>query len=269
MIVQSAPESEPRFVIRMADHTAFAGRLARKFGNESFEPVEPRDVVLYIIDNHDAGWAELDGEARIDPATGLPYNLVQTPFEEIIKTSAASPDFNGKHHPYCGLLSSMHSWGLYNGRYGMSDHVLLDSIAAANRGVAEAMLDGELERQDRLKQALADAEDTAPLVDDARIMQNYKQLQLFDTMALYFNCNHAQHRKPATFTHVPKNAGEDTDIEIAPCGDGSYALTPYPFDEDALELSFAGRYMSPQSGLDRVDLTALAEEWQTVRLVAG
>ncbi len=269
MIVQSAPDSEPRFVIRMADHMAFAGRIARKFGNESFEPVEPRDVVLYIIDHHDAGWADLDAEARIDPATGLPYNLVKTPFEEIIKTSAASPAFNSKHHSYCGLLSSMHSWGLYNGRYGMSDHVLLDTIAADNRGVAEAMLDGELERQDRLKKALAEAEETAPLVDDAQVMQNYKQLQLFDTMALYFNCNHAQHRKTTTFTHVPKNAGEDVDIEITPRADGSYAMAPYPFAEDDLELSFAGRYMSPQSGIDRIDLSGLAEERQTVRLVAG
>ena len=269
MIVQSAPEGEPRFVVRMADHTAFAGRLARKFGNESFEPVEPRDVVLYIIDHHDAGWADLDAEARIDPATGLPYNLVQTPFEEIIKTSAASPAFNGKHHPYCGLLSSMHSWGLYNGRYGMSDHVLLDTIAAANRGVAEAMLEGELARQARLKKALVEDEETAPLVDDAQVMRNYKQLQLFDTMALYFNCNHARHRKQAIFTHVPKNTHEDVDITITPRADGAYAMAPYPFAEDDFELSFAGRYMSPRGAVDRVDLDGLAEEWQTVRLVAG
>ncbi len=269
MIVQNAPDGEPRFVIRMADHMRFAGRIARKFGNRSFEPVEPRDIVLYIVDHHDAGWAGLDAEGRIDPATGLPYDLVQTPFDEIVKTSAASPAFNSKRHPYCGLLSSMHSWGLYNGRYGMSDHVLLDSVAEANRGIAEEMLDGELERQTRLKEALAEADETAPLVDDARVMQNYKQLQMFDTMALYFNCNHARHRKPATFTHVPRNAGEDVDIEIAPRPDGSYAMAPYPFAEDNLELSFAGRYMSPRSGTDRIDLDAFAEEWQTVRLVAG
>lgn len=269
MIVQSAPEGEPRFVIKMADHMAFAGRIARKFGNDSFETIEPRDVVLYIIDHHDAGWADLDAQARIDPNTGLPYHLVNTPFEEIVKTSAASPEFNSRHHPYCGLLSSMHSWGLYNGRYGMSDHVLLDAIAEANRGIAEDMLDGELDRQARLKQALAGAEETTPLVEDAQVFQNYKQLQLFDTMALYFNCNHARHRKPTTFTHVPKKAGVDVDIEITPREDGSYAMAPYPFAEDGLELSFAGRYMSPRSEVDRVDLDDFAEELQTVRLVAS
>ena len=203
MIVQSAPPEEPRFVITMAQHMTFAGQLARAFGNDDFEPVEPREAVLYIVDHHDAGWADLDAEGRIDPATGLPYNLVQTPFSEIVKTSAASPAFNSRHHAYCGLLSSMHSWGLYNGRYGMSDHVLLDSLAAENRATAEGMLNGELERQARLKHALAENPDTAAWVDEAQVMQNYKQLQFFDTMALYFNCNGAADREPKAFTHVP------------------------------------------------------------------
>ena len=269
MIVQSAPEDQPRFVIKMADHTAFAGQLARKFGNASFEPVKPRDVVLYIIDHHDVGWADLDAEARVNPSTGLPYNLVQTPFDEIIKTSAASPALNSMHHPYCGLLSSMHSWGLYNGRYGMSDHVLLDSIAEANRGAAEDMLEGELERQKQLKKALSGSDETAPLVEDVQVIQNYKQLQLFDTMALYFNCNHVRHRQPNVFTHVPKNSGEDVDIEITPRADGSYALAPYPFAEDGIEVSFLGRYVSPQYGVDRIELDEISEEWQKVRLVAG
>ena len=269
MIVQSAPQEEPRFVITMAQHTSFAGRIARAFGNDEFEPVEPRDVVLYIVDHHDAGWAELDAEARIDPGTGLPYNLVQTPFSEIVKTSAASPDFNSLHHAYCGLLSSMHSWGLYNGRYGMSDHVLLDNLAAENRATAEGMLNGELERQARLKHALAGNPDTAAWVDEAQVMQNYKQLQFFDTMALYFNCNGAADRKPATFTHVPKSRYEDATVALTPQDGATYALDPFPFPGDALEVSFAGRYMAPRRDAENVDFDTVGEEWQTVRLVAG
>ena len=52
-------------------------------------------------------------------------------------TSRLSPDFNERHHPYCGLLSSMHSWGLYNGRYGLSKLVLLDNIPPDDRPVAK------------------------------------------------------------------------------------------------------------------------------------
>ncbi len=269
MIVQSAPPEEPRFVITMAQHTSFAGRLARAFGNDEFEPVEPRDAVLYIVDHHDAGWAGLDAEGRIDPGTGLPYNLVQTPFSEIVKTSAASPEFNSRHHAYCGLLSSMHSWGLYNGRYGMSDHVLLDSLAAGNRSTAEGMLNGELERQARLKHALAENPDTAAWVDEAQVMQNYKQLQFFDTMALYFNCNGAADRELRTFTHVPKSRDEDVTIALTPRDATTYALDPYPFADDRLEVSFAGRYMAPRRDAANVDLGGIDEEWQTVALIAG
>ena len=55
MIVQTAPEGAPRFIITMAEHTSFAGQLARVFGNDRFEPVEPREEMLYLIDHHDHG----------------------------------------------------------------------------------------------------------------------------------------------------------------------------------------------------------------------
>ena len=35
--------------------TSFAGQLARLFGNDRFEPVEPREEMLYLIDHHDHG----------------------------------------------------------------------------------------------------------------------------------------------------------------------------------------------------------------------
>ena len=139
MIVQMAEEQSPHFVMTMDQHTALSAQFAEHFGNEQFEAVEPREQMLHVIANHDAGWKDLDKMALRDPATGLPYNLVQTPFEHIVATSKASPDFNGATHPYCELLSSMHSWGLYNGRYGMSDKVLLDSLADDNRAAADLM----------------------------------------------------------------------------------------------------------------------------------
>ena len=93
MIVQTALEGAPRFVIQMAEHTALSDRFAEAFGNEAFAPVTD-PAARFIIANHDAGWAELDAEYRIDPATGYPYNLTETPFELIMGTSSGSPDFN-------------------------------------------------------------------------------------------------------------------------------------------------------------------------------
>ncbi len=269
MIVQSAHEGAKHFIITMDQHTEFAARFAEHFGNEQFEPVEPRALMLRVIRHHDAGWQELDAQALHDPSTGLPYNLVQTPFPLIVKTSSASPDLNGAHHPYCELISSMHSWGLYNGRYGMSDKVLLDSLADDNRALADTMLEGELERQERLKKQLKMDPDTAELTEESHLFQNYKQLQFFDTLALYFNCTHEALRKETRFTHVPMDAEQDAEVTITPLEPGTYALTPYPFDDpEGIELTFNGQYLSPipESKDMRKELEQAPVETQEVRL---
>jgi hypothetical protein len=269
MIVQSAPQGSKHFVITMDQHTAFSAQLASAFGNEQFEAIEPRSLMLHVIAHHDAGWRDLDAAALRDPETGLPYNLVKTPFERILKTSSASPDFNGKTHPFCELLSSMHSWGLYNGRYGMSEKVLLNSLADENRTNADTLLNHEIERQERLKSKLASDPETAAWIDGSHLFQNYKQLQLFDTMALYFNCLHAGNRGQDTFTHVPMTAESDTSVSIEELGDGRYRLDPFPFRGDNVEVSFNGRYMAPVDSGENVKgiLDQAPIETQTVRLV--
>ena len=270
MIVQGAAEGAEHFVITMEQHTALCARFAEHFGNEQFEPVEPRALMLHVIEHHDAGWRELDALALRDPATGLPYNLVKTPFSHIVETSSASPDFNSERHPYCALISSMHSWGLYNGRYGMSDKVLLDGLADENRALADAMLEGEIERQQHLRTQLESDPETAHLTEESQLFQNYKQLQFFDTLALYFNCVGEGERERASFSHVPLNASEDTEIAIGPVETGVYALEPYPFDDtEGIELTFRGRYLSPIPHGDdvREELECAPIATQPIRLV--
>ena len=151
MIIQTAPAGEPRLAIMMYEHTALSHQFARAFGNDQFEATQPNDLMFSVVLNHDAGWAEFDRDPGTDPATGLPYNLIETPAQYITVTSRLSPEFNERQHPFCGLMSSMHSWGLYNGRYGLSNMVLIDKIPPHDRPLAQRMLDGELDRQKRLK----------------------------------------------------------------------------------------------------------------------
>ena len=273
MIVQSAPDGDPRFVMTMTEHTTFAGKVGRAFGNDAFEPVSPRDEVLHIVDHHDDGWAVFDVQMQFDPKTRYPYHLVHTPLEEILKTSARSPTLNEQHHPYCGLLSSMHSWGLYNGRYGLSDHVLIDQIDPDVRPQVDAMLDGELDRQGRLKEKLASDPQTAGWLEESHVMQNYKQLQFFDTLSLYFHCNHVGVRSVVEFPHVPKNATEDVTVEISPGAGNSYVLSPFPLVEPGVEFEFDGRYITPIPQSGETDLQgrikSTPRSTQTIKLVAG
>jgi len=273
MIIQTAPSATPRLAITMYEHNALCLQFAKVFGNDDFERLEPFDLMVFVISNHDAGWLEYDRDPGIDSAIGLPYNLVDTPPASIITTSRLSPDFNERQHPYCGLISSMHSWGLYNGRYGLSKLVLLDKVAAKDRPVADEMLNGELERQERLKTQLAKEAQADAWLDEGKIFQNYKALQFLDTLALYFNRIHPAERVEQTFEHVPLSKDEDANVAIRPVGGKTYALSPFPLSTVGAEFAFSGRRVTPADGAGPggwpAALQRLPTEWETFRLVAA
>ena len=270
MIIQTAPAGEPRLAIMMHEHTALAGQFARAFGNEQFAPVEPTDLMLHVVSHHDDGWAEFDRNPVTDEKTGLPCNLVETPAEHITVTSRRSPELNERRHAYCGLISSMHSWGLYNGRYGLSNLVLINNIPASDRALAERMLEGELERQRRLKAELTSDPQAAGWLDETHLFQNYKQLQFFDTLALYFNRIHPSERREQTFEHVPLNAREDATITIRPRAADVYELAPCPFAARSAQFAYAGRPIRPgqqrNGGWSQV-LREIPTQWEIFRLV--
>lgn len=271
MIIQTAPAGAPRLAVMMYEHTALCGQFARAFGNDAFEPLSPLDLMVYVISHHDAGWTEFDRDPATDANTGLPYNLVDTPAKYITVTSRRSPDFNARHHPFCGLMSSMHSWGLYNGRYGLSKLVLIDKIPLQDRPIADAMLAGELERQQHLKALSAADSETSGRLDERTLLQNYKQLQFIDTLALYFNRVHPAERVEQTFEHVPLSATDDVSVTIRPLKESVYALAPFPFAPKAAEFAFAGRYIRPgdneaNGGWTKV-LQSAPTHWERFQLV--
>lgn len=121
MIVQTAPTNKPHFVITMAEHCQFAAQFAQAFGNDRFFPPPHRMHLERLIAHHDRGWADYDRHPGLNPDTGLPYSLQETPIPDIVPTSALSPDLNQQDDPYNGLLSSMHS-PLFQSHPGLGSH---------------------------------------------------------------------------------------------------------------------------------------------------
>ena len=273
MIIQTAPTGTPRLAIMMYEHTALCQQFAHAFGNGLFEPLAPLDLMVYVISHHDAGWLAFDRDPVIDAKTGLPYNLAETPIQHISVTSRLSPEFNQRHHPFCGLISSMHSWGLYNGRYGLSKLVLLDKIKDQDRPLADKMLSGELDRQKRLKAEIANDPQTSGWLEERRLFQNYKQLQFIDTLALYFNRIHPTERTHQEFENVPMSAQKDVTITIRPAGPNVYSLSPFPFAANASEFAFGGRTVEPGLGGAKGGWPAALKQaptvWERFQLVAG
>jgi len=246
MIVQSAPEDSPHLVIFQTDHALMSGQFASAFGNDEFAKLTPLEPMIHVAAHHDDGWADIDGRGEQDPKTGLPYHLTQTPLPYLVKTSAGSPAANETYHSYSGILSSMHTYGLFNGRYGLSDKIFIDLVPSEHKPVIQAMLNTELARQERLTNELAQDSEFAELVTKEMLFHNYKLLQFFDTLALYFHMVHKEARTESQFMNVPRRLSDDVSITILPVGDGVYSLSPYPFREPEMPFSYNGRYMSPQ-----------------------
>ena len=167
----------------------------------------------------------------------------------------------------------MHSWGLYNGRYGLSKLVLIDKIPPVDRPLAKRMLAGEIDRQKRLKVEIAKDAEAARWIDEEHLFQNYKQLQFFDTLALYFNRTHPSARGEQQFERVPLNAREDVNVTIRPRETGVYEVSPYPFAANVAEFAFAGRLIEPRSSRKGDGWPSVLREtptqWESFRFVAG
>ncbi|MDX1416313.1 MAG: DUF3891 family protein [Candidatus Promineifilaceae bacterium] len=246
MIVQTAPDGAPHLVIQQSDHARLSGQFATAFGNNSFASLMPREPLLFVAAHHDEGWTAVDARLEQDVNTGLPYHLTQTPLPFLVETSAGSPAFNEAHHPYSGLLSSMHSYGLFNGRYGLSDKIFIELIPEQDKLPVKSMLRAELDRQERLLNALHKDDDLALWINEAHLFHNYKLLQFFDTLALYFQMDHPEARTSTEFLNVPQAVGKDVTIRIDPVDQETYTLAPYPFFEDIMTFHYVGRLMWPQ-----------------------
>ena len=270
MIVQDGGNGKGSLVIQQKEHALLALRFARKWGNEQFSELHPKELMEFVVEHHDEGWNAVDPTLGLNRDTGLPYSLVQTPFEHLMETGPGGPSYAEKRHPYCGLLVSMHTFGLYNGRYGMSDKIFVEMLPEGRKAHAEEMLGRELERQKRLRRELAGDQAFSKLSDEQEIFQNYKLLQFFDTLALYFNCTRESERGTAIFLNVPMKPGVDTEVRIERLEEGLYGLFPYPFNEEPAAFHYDGKRIHPQKDEDSLKnaMAITPLERETIRFVA-
>jgi hypothetical protein len=247
MMIQNAPADEPRFICLMTEHMDLCRQFAEAFGNNRFEKPEPYQETLFAIAHHDRGWDQFDANPVLDAKSGFPAGVGGAKGPGGAKTTRLSPDFNEKRHAYCGLLASMHTWGLYNARYGYSDFRVRPGgstsvpISPDIADETNLILDGEIARQNRLKELLASDPDTKSWIEEDRLLQNYKLLQFCDTLALYFNLRHETDREKEIYIHVPQSRTADTSETVTPRGNGVYEFSPFPFGGNSLDVSCKGR----------------------------
>ena len=103
---------------------------------------------------------------------------------------------------------------------------------------------GAKETKAQLKARISADPREAHLALEAWAFHNYKLLQFFDTLALYFHLTHPEARTEASFLNVPQGVNDDVTVTITP-RDGAYVVAPWPFAGDELIVSTPGCWMSP------------------------
>jgi hypothetical protein len=195
--------------------------------------------------NHDAGWQEDDWAPERDPATGIPYHIMDVPPPRLVEIHRRSIGRNYAFHPYAGILGAMHTMGFYTTRLGVSDFLVMDKLRAEHGEVLDPLVEECKGRIDAWRRALADDPEYGPLVEEGPLLAHYKLLQAFDTMSLYFCLAREGEGAPVTFPNIPGRDGATTDVVFTPRGDGTVAVDPNPFASARVSVVLDAKVIRP------------------------
>lgn len=233
MIVQ--PRDGRLLLIRQTDHAALAGVFAEHWGHAPFATPSPRDPLIVAAVHHDDGWLLWEAAPRIDPATRRPYQFTAMPIAEHLGFYRAGIDRVLLLSPYAGLLTVMHLAGLYQMRFGTDRQMPARTLSSDDERVQRQMLAELQQQQESLRRQLPGQGVPAAWLEERRLWCNYKLLQVFDRLSLYF-CMAPP--RPAVLGPAPLDyEGGEVELTLRPVAPQKVAITPYPFDRDPLPLA--------------------------------
>jgi len=218
MIIRKQANGE-LVMIGQTDHSRLAGQLAAHWGNSHFASPDPYDSVVRAATFHDYGWLRYETSPLINPDNGEPYSFLQAPLgSSQLASYQWSLDWMTSIDPYAGLIISMHRTGLWQSRY--------DAITHPQAYTPPQMSD---EIRDFIKRNESRQEQARTRWDQQQLDVNYRLMQIWDFLALYFCCDdpYDEYVEP-----VPINYSERDGIRmtIKPAAAWKVAFDPYPFD---------------------------------------
>lgn len=232
-------------LVLQPDHAELSGAFARAWGNEVFSEPHSRGALALAARRHDDGWAvwerwpkvhRVDGEVR-----PMAYRNVHVrshlAFYRAAITDVADTD------PYAGLLVSMHGAGIYRGRYGT--HPELAGIWSSNDYAAD--IEDFVAEQEATYGVLREALQ----ISETEQWVNYKLLQAFDRLALYFSGLYEVGPDDVhVIPHVPLDY-EGAEVELwltpialsPPLSPQHVRIDPFPFESSPATFQLARRIM--------------------------
>ncbi|MBI4529454.1 MAG: DUF3891 family protein [Deltaproteobacteria bacterium] len=242
------------------DHGDLAGQFAAHWGNETFSPLRPRGSMVLVAEAHDNGWWYWDVNPAVDDQ-GIPITFRKTPRNDLASFVTKGIESLLELDLYAGLIASMHHAGLPQQRYGTMEAVPQRHDEHTRKFLAEREpFNQELvERVGRMEQyAGANSRDY--------IWFNYRMMQVFDRMSLFFCCNYDLGNLAApesgrlddresgrafygsVIKPTPVQFGvDDGELRLRVVEKNKLLIDPYPFDEAPLKVSVRGRVIPRRS----------------------
>jgi hypothetical protein len=240
MIVQLLPG-----ILRIAyqiDHADLSGQFTAHWGNALFARPMPLSSVQIASTQHDNGWRHWDLHPRVDPATGRPIDFMHMDVREHTDLNRKGIAEVMATDPYAGLLVNAHGCGLYNGRYGTMNVPGLERYSVQELPLVKAFLDEHEVKQQNLKEQIKEVNKISTEVFEQQFWTNYRWLQMWDRLSLYFCLQDLATAPVLTLGPLPTDyAGHVTDIQVISQGGNEIIISPYPFALPQLTFTFIVR----------------------------
>jgi hypothetical protein len=230
MIVRKQPNGE-MILVGQTEHSRLVGQLAAHWGNEKFAVPEPFDSMARLAAFHDYGWLRYETSPLFNQETGdtpefrqVPPSPLQLEAYEWCHDWLLAPD------PLASLVANMHRTGLFRGRYGTIKHPQAFTPPKGIPPALEAFVVKNEARQERERGAF----------DPQQLHTNYRLLQVWDLLGLYFGCQDPcdDYIEPVPVTYDDRE-GEGVRLTMHAITPRKVAFDPYPFDARQLHVQMS------------------------------
>jgi len=235
-------------MIEQEDHTDLSAQFAAHWGNAEFSKLKPYHSMLFGTIYHDSGHREMEADLPIDVERGVPYAIGRTP-AGVRRNDAdlANAQWVRTRDPYASLIVAMHHAGLRKNRY---DTVRKRANGGGSPTSGKTLgIDDAFADMDTWQREVAEQLGLNEPGARKEFWHNYRMLQVFDLLSLYFCRDGIEHgqMQEVTLEQVPVRSGDDrvVDLHIVPTGSTSLRITPYPLDVDPLPVCMMTRIMTP------------------------
>jgi Protein of unknown function (DUF3891) len=240
-VIVREKQDDTALLITQEDHAELSAQLAAHWGNEKFSKLEPYESMVFATLHHDSGYREWEGVPPINLLERRPYGHREDPpsFEETeLHGYVANVDWLKGHDPYAALIVSMHRTGLWQNRYDVLGPAKRKSQRSQETWAVSEKLES---RQVNEKKLLSNGNPGF----ERQLWFNYKALQVYDVLSLYFCVNgyEGEGLKEDRIGPIPVsyNTDEEIILRIVPINEGAVQITPYPFDVSPLKIALRTR----------------------------